>query len=109
MAEKPAAKRTKKKGFSPPFNPGQPNPQSVEQYIAQLSDEQRMLILLKNELYEGSWEAMREDLSNRLDGKPYIFKLANRIKDDMDRIEQLQNYEVEHQVDLADYLNPPGE
>ena len=68
-----------------------------------------MLILLKNELYEGSWEAMREDLSNRLDGKPYIFKLANRIKDDMDRIEQLQNYEVEHQVDLADYLNPPGE
>ncbi len=67
-----------------------------------------MLILLKNELYEGSWEAMREDLSNRLDGKPYIFKLANRIKDDMDRIEQLQAYEAEHDVDLSDYLVPPS-
>lgn len=109
MAEKPAAKGTEKKGSSSSLNPGQSYPGDVEQFVAQLSDEQRMLVLLKNELYEGSWDAMREDLSNRLDGKPYIFKLANRIKDDMGRIKELQSYEDEHQVDLADYLMPSGE
>lgn len=109
MAEKPAEKGTKKKSSSAPLNSEQMHPEGVEQFVAQLSDEQRMLILLKNELYESSWEAMREDLSNRLDGKPYIFKLANRIKEDMDRIQQLQNYEDEHHVNLADYLKPLSE
>jgi len=77
---------------------------AVEGYVAGLSNEHRMLVLLKAQLYDGTWELMLDDLQNRLAGKPYIFKLANRIKDDMDRIEQMQTFEKEHNVDLADYV-----
>ena len=47
---------------------------------------------------------MLEDLQNRLEGKPCIFKLANRIKDDVERIRDLQVLEQENGVDLADYV-----
>lgn len=78
----------------------------VNDFVARLSDEHRMLVILKAQLYGGSWEPMLDDLQNRLDGKPYIFKLANRIKDDIDRIEQMRKFEQEHNVDLSDYLDP---
>jgi hypothetical protein len=47
---------------------------------------------------------MLDDLRNRLAGKPYIFKLASRIQDDIERIEQMQKFEADHKVDLADYV-----
>jgi hypothetical protein len=50
---------------------------------------------------------MLDDLENRLAGKPYIFKLASRIKDDIERIEQMQKFEAEYNVDLADYVDLP--
>jgi hypothetical protein len=50
---------------------------------------------------------MLDDLKNRLEGKPYIFKLVNRIKDDLERIQQMQNFEEEHNTDLADYVELP--
>ncbi|MBA7629098.1 hypothetical protein ES703_36596 [subsurface metagenome] len=76
----------------------------VSDYVNSLSEEQRMLIILKRQLYGGGWEPMLEDLQNRLDGKPYIFKLANRIQDDIERIEQMREFENEQDVDLADYV-----
>jgi hypothetical protein len=79
----------------------------VRDYVAGLSDEQRMLVILKKQLYDGSWEPMLDDLQNRLAGKPYIFKLANRIKDDIERIEQMRKFEQEHSVDLADHVELP--
>jgi hypothetical protein len=80
---------------------------AVSDFVGRLSDEQRMLVVLKSQLYEGSWEPMLDDLRNRLAGKPYIFKLADRIKDDIERIEQMQKFEAEHNVDLADYVDLP--
>ncbi|MEJ2704552.1 MAG: hypothetical protein P8Z79_19130 [Sedimentisphaerales bacterium] len=77
---------------------------AVEDYVAGLSDEHRMLVILKSQLYGGTWEPMLDDLHNRLAGKPYIFKLANRIKDDIERIERMQEFEKEHNVDLADHV-----
>ena len=77
---------------------------TVGDYAAMLSNEHRMLVVLKKELYEGSWEPMLDDLQNRLAGKPYIFKLVNRIKDDIERIEEMQEFEVDHRVDLGDYV-----
>jgi len=50
---------------------------------------------------------MLDDLRNRLAGKPYIFKLANRIQDDIERIEQMSQFEQEHNIDLADYVEMP--
>jgi len=78
--------------------------QDVSDYVKSLSEEYRMLIVLKAQLYGGSWEPMLYDLRNRLSGKPYIFKLANRIQDDIERIEQMQKFEADHKVDLADYV-----
>ncbi len=77
---------------------------SVEVFVRGLDDKHRMLVILKSQLYGGRWEPMLEDLQNRLEGRPYIFKLANRIKDDVERIGTLQAFERGHGVDLADYI-----
>jgi hypothetical protein len=63
-----------------------------------------MLIVLKSQLYGGKWEPMYQDLKNRLEGKPYIFKLANRINDDVERIEQMRKFEKENDVDLGEHV-----
>jgi hypothetical protein len=77
---------------------------AVSDFIAGLSDEHRMLVILKAQLYGGTWEPMLDDLQNRLEGKPYIFKLANRIKNDIERIEQMRKFEEEHNIDLTEYV-----
>jgi hypothetical protein len=76
----------------------------VDDYIAGLSDEHRMLVVLKAQLYGGKWEPMLDDLNNRLVGKPYIFKLVNRINEDIERIQKMREFETEHNIDLADYI-----
>jgi hypothetical protein len=76
----------------------------LSDFVAGLSDEHRMLVILKAQLYGGTWEPMLDDLQNRLKGKPYIFKLVNRINDDIERIEQMRKFEREHNVDLAEYV-----
>ena len=78
--------------------------QDVSDYVKTFSEEHRMLVVLKAQLYGGKWEPMLDDLRNRLAGKPYIFKLANRIQDDVERIEQMRKFEADHNVDLADYV-----
>lgn len=77
----------------------------INDFVNSLSEEQRMLVILKKQLYGGSWEPMLDDLHNRLDGKPYIFKLANRIQEDIERIETLKEFEEENEIDLGDYVN----
>ncbi len=79
----------------------------VVDYVSSLSEECHMLIVLKAQLYDGSWDPMLDDLRNRLDGKPYIFKLANRISDDIERIEQLIKFETDNGVDLSKYVELP--
>jgi hypothetical protein len=78
---------------------------AVVDYIHGLREEHRMLVALKTHLYEGSWEPMLDDLRNRLAGKPYIFKLVNRIQDDIERIEEMRRFETEHKIDLANYVD----
>ena len=76
----------------------------VKDFVESLSNEHRMLVVLKAQLYSGNWETMLDDLKNRLAGKPYIFKLTNRINDDIERIEEMRKFEVEHGVDLAEHV-----
>lgn len=78
---------------------------AVSDFVRGLDEEHKMLIVLKAQLYGGSWDPMLEDLKNRLAGKPYIFKLATRIKDDVERIERMRSFEQEHRIDLADYVD----
>ncbi len=77
---------------------------TIREYVDQLADEHRMLVVLKSQLYGGAWSPMLDDLRNRLEGKPYIFKLVNRINDDIERIEAMKAFEQEHDIDLCDYV-----
>ena len=83
----------------------QPLEDAVRLFVGGLDDEHKMLVVLKAQLYGGRWGPMLDDLKNRLAGRPYIFKLANRIKDDIERIEQMRDFETEHGVDLAEYVH----
>lgn len=75
-----------------------------KKYFDSLTPEERMLIVLRDELYGGSWDRMLQDLRDRLRGRPYIFKLVNRIQEDIARIEKLQEYEKKHGVNLGDFI-----
>lgn len=76
----------------------------VVRFVERLTREDLMLIVLKRELYEGCWDDMVADLEARLKGRPYVFKLANRITEDLERIARLRAFEEAHEVDLADYV-----
>jgi hypothetical protein len=101
-------------GFVPVFPAGKGRPVTsrrgktvsrlVRQFVERLSREERVLVLLKRELYEGSWENMAADLNARLEGRPYVFKMATRIQEDLERIERLAAFETLHNVDLADFV-----
>ena len=77
---------------------------AVQSFVSSLDEQHRMLVILKAQLYGGHWQPMLDDLQNRLEGKPYIFKLANRIKDDVGRIDRMQTFEKEHGIDLSDFI-----
>ncbi len=82
-----------------------PEPKAVDDYVRRLSEEHKMLVALKAQLYGGSWAPMLDDLRHRLVGKPYIFKLVHRIQDDIGRIKEMQKFEAEHKIDLAEYVD----
>ena len=86
---------------------GKTGDEAVAVYVKGLSEEHRMLVVLKAQLYGGAWQPMLDELRNRLAGKPYIFKLVHRIQDDIERIEEMRRFEAEHNIDLADYVELP--
>ena len=73
------------------------------EYFEALTHEEKLLLILRDDLYGGSWSRMAQDLSDRLKGKPYIFKLVNRIEEDLVRIQKLARYEEKHDINLAKY------
>ena len=46
-----------------PGHEGQDTVRQARVFVSQLVEEERMLVLLQKELYEGSWEAMLTDLT----------------------------------------------
>ena len=77
-----------------------------EAYFRSLSPEEEQLLVLRDFLYEGDWEEMLQDLRDRRNGKPFIFKLTTRIEEDIGRIDRLREYERKHGVDLGRYVRP---
>jgi len=51
------------------------------------------LIILRDELYDGSWELFMQDLRNRLEKRPAVYKITERIKEDIERIEEIMERE----------------
>ena len=76
----------------------------VERFLDRMTDADRMLVVLKGELYDGSWDELEADMQARLMGEPYIFKLASRIEDDLRRIQRLRRFEVDNDLDLCDHV-----
>ena len=71
-----------------------------------LSKGERILVVLRDELYDGSWDELLGDLSSRQDEQPVIFKLNSRIDDDLCRISKLRAYEEEHGINLRSFFEP---
>lgn len=69
-----------------------------------LTMEERLLIELRDVIYDRSWKALRADLNARKNREPYVIKLATRIEDDLARIDKLTAYERDHGIDLKAYL-----
>ena len=76
----------------------------VEAFARSLSPGDRTFLAVRDELYGGSWAEVQADLEARLADKPYIFKLATTIKEDLERIARLRRFEEEHGVNLGDVL-----
>ncbi len=78
--------------------------QEIQKFVSNLTNEDKLLIILRNELYESSWDLFLKDLINRRQGKPYIFKLMKRIEDDIERIKKLKEFEEKYKINLFDYI-----
>jgi hypothetical protein len=76
----------------------------VEEFVAGMTPDDKMLVTLRDELYGGRWDQMETDLNQRLAGRPYVFKLASRIEDDLARIRRMREVEESCQVNLKDYV-----
>lgn len=75
-----------------------------EVFIARLESYERVLLDLKDQLYEGSWDRILGDLKARLENKPYMYKLGQTISRDMAAIERMRAYELRNNVNLSELV-----
>ena len=52
------------------------------------------LRFLRDELYDGSWELMLDDLRARLEMRPQVYKITQNIKADIAAIERIMREEA---------------
>jgi hypothetical protein len=78
--------------------------ETPEEFARALAREDRVLLDVRDELYAGDWKELERDLRARLAGKPFIFKLASKIEEDLDRIDRLRRFEAARGVDLGEVL-----
>ena len=76
----------------------------AEAFFNSLTKSDRMLIALRDELYDGDWETMTADISNRMRGQPYLFKFVNRAEKDIQSIKKIKGFEEEHHINLNRFL-----
>ena len=77
----------------------------AKEFINSLDQSVKVLIILREELYDGSWELMLKDLQSRLKGEPFIYKLANQIDADIQGIAKIQSFEEKNSINLGKYIN----
>jgi hypothetical protein len=82
--------------------------EEIEQFCRSLGPTELTFLAVRDELYGGSWEEVEHDLRARLQGKPYIFKLATKIEEDLGRIERLRGFERSRGVDLREVARSLG-
>jgi hypothetical protein len=84
----------------------------VSAFLAGLDEQERMLIVLCRQLYEGQWDDMLQDLQDRLEGRSHVFewgppspRLRTTIADHMAIIHRLRAFERDHGVSLTELVN----
>ncbi len=77
-------------------------------FARELGLPERTLLAVRDELYGGAWDELEKDLRARLAGRPYIFRLATKIEEDLERIARLRRFEEERGVDLRKVLRELG-
>jgi hypothetical protein len=82
--------------------------EDAESFARSLTAADRTFLAVRDELYGGSWEEVERDLRARLAGRPYIFKLATTIEEDLERIARLRRFEEEAGVDLREVVRRLG-
>jgi len=106
MSKRPEATTRKSDSNEDPSTVVQHGPcNEVSRFLANLSEQDKVLIVVKRELYGGAWDSLLIDLKDRLQGRPYVFKLAGRIQEDIERISRLRAFERKYGIDLADYVD----
>ena len=78
--------------------------ETVLEFVKNMTSEEQTLLVIRDELYSGQWNEMLKDLEARLQAKPYVFKLATRIEDDIVRIRKLREFERKHDLNLKDHI-----
>ncbi len=73
-------------------------------FVRNLTVEELILLKLREELYEGNWSALENDLVDRLQCRPLIYKISRRIKRDLESLKKLRSYEQKNKVDLLAIL-----
>lgn len=73
-----------------------------------LTDEHRMLLHVRDTLYEGSWEDFVRDLRARVEGRPHVFETVTdspwmkaTIENHLPMIDEMQSWEAEHGLTLS--------
>lgn len=81
-------------------------------YARNLSYENKVIVWLRDNTpdyqaptKEERWKIMENDLRDRKEKRPYIYKIINRIVEDLPKLRTLKAYESEHKIDLADYID----
>ena len=84
------------------------DPQPADDGLPALNEEQRMLLRVRDELYEGRWELFVKDLKARLAGDSHVFeigpatgRLAETIATHLRLIDELRAMEADLGVDLG--------
>lgn len=75
-----------------------------EEFVKKMEPYEKVLVDLKDLLYEGSWERICTDLLNARDDKPHVYRLSHAIERDLKAIERLKAYEARHQISLSELL-----
>jgi hypothetical protein len=78
--------------------------QALREFLATLDDRDRMLLDVLDVLYVGRWEDLVEDLQAARDGRPYVFKVAEHIEDDLKRVRRMHEAEKIFSVRLKSLL-----
>ncbi len=73
-----------------------------------LNDEHRMLLRIRDTLYEGSWEDFVRDLHARAQGRPHVFETVTdspamkaTIENHLVMIDEMQTWELQQQRTLS--------